>query len=190
MNQNVTSIIESCFSAIENQRSPILRQHEAMVGTLSFVFANLMNFDYEYANTIRFVANLHDIGKIIITDETELINDHTNLGFNILNSINHEKTYIAAKVALHHHECWDGSGYPHKLSGDNIPIEARIVSICDTYDHLRATVIHDSAVQAIIKISEKFDPELLTVFLTNSDTFNAAYKAALNNPIPLIISTK
>ena len=91
---------------------------------------------------------MHDIGKLGIADaillkpakldaaEWAVMQTHSSIGHNILSKSTAPILQMAATIALHHHERWDGSGYPHGLAGDTIPEVARIVAIADVFDAL------------------------------------------------------
>ncbi|QER41327.1 response regulator [Thermodesulfobacterium sp. TA1] len=133
---------------------------------------------------LQYASPLHDIGKLGIPDkillkpgpltpkEWEIMKLHTIIGAKILEGSNIKYLKAAQKIALYHHERWDGKGYPCGLKGKKIPLFARIVAIADVFDALtsnrpyRRALPYDIALQ-IIK-SEKgtrFDPELVDVFL-------------------------
>ncbi|MDR1368491.1 MAG: response regulator [Candidatus Accumulibacter sp.] len=140
-------------------------------------------------------AQLHDVGKIGISDsilkkpgpltpeEFNEMKTHTTFGAQIIEKIRHrvnEESFLDyAKIfALTHHEKWDGSGYPAGLSGENIPLQGRLMAISDVYDALIAErpykkpMPHDRAVSIISEGSGKhFDPRLVDVFLSISDQF-------------------
>lgn len=142
----------------------------------------------EYIHDIIRSAPLHDIGKIGISDsillkngkfnseDFEYMKQHTILGGNtIQNVINRTKSCsflsIAKDMALHHHEKWDGSGYPYGLSKYDIPLCARIMAIADVYDALtsqrryKEAVSHETAVNIILSCSgTHFDPDIVDVF--------------------------
>ncbi|WP_034335545.1 HD domain-containing phosphohydrolase [Deinococcus misasensis] len=129
-------------------------------------------------------AKLHDIGKVGIPDhillkpgrltpeEFEVIKQHVQMGANILQGSKTPVLQMAERIALSHHERWDGKGYPQGLSGEAIPLEARIVSVCDVYDALtserpyKKAWTHEEALQEILSQSSKmFDPEVVHAFL-------------------------
>ncbi|QMS85538.1 HD domain-containing phosphohydrolase [Candidatus Xianfuyuplasma coldseepsis] len=138
--------------------------------------------DYEIEE-IRLVADLHDIGKISISEqllskpgrlteeEYEAIKYHSESGYKIIsNIIDNEDIGIAI---LYHHERYDGRGYPHGLRGDEIPLYSRIISICDAYDAMTTDRVYHKArskKQALKEIKDnagtQFDPDLVNQFLT------------------------
>ena len=129
-------------------------------------------------------AQMHDIGKIGIPDrillkpgkldaeEWTIMKRHPLIGAEILGSDNSELLHMARNVALHHHEKWDGSGYPHGTRGIEIPVEGRIVAIADVFDALITERPYkqpwplQQAIDYIAAESGKsFDPELAAHFL-------------------------
>ncbi|WP_073073792.1 HD domain-containing phosphohydrolase [Thermosipho atlanticus] len=162
--------------------------HIERVGILSAFLALKLNLSKDFIKRIRIYAPLHDIGKIKIprkilmkksklTDqEWELIKTHTIYGAELIGDKPHLK--IARNIALYHHENYDGSGYPKGLKGNDIPIEAAIVKICDVYDALRSKrpykdeMSHKEALKVIVQGDMKtnpkhFNPEVLKVFIEN-----------------------
>lgn len=137
--------------------------------------------DYELAD-IHLIADVHDIGKISIRDailmkpgpldddEYEEVKYHAESGYKIIrNIIDNEDIAIAV---LYHHERYDGSGYPHGLAGDNIPLYSRIIAICDAYDAMTTRRIynqpmnHDDAVAELYRnAGTQFDPDLVDKFI-------------------------
>ena len=101
---------------------------------------------YGEAEQLAYAAMMHDVGKLLIPDailrkmerlteqETEIMSRHTVFGEKLLGS----KPFfrLAREVSLHHHERWDGGGYPYGLKGKDIPLSARIVAVADTFDLL------------------------------------------------------
>lgn len=141
-----------------------------------------------YISDIIKASMLHDIGKIGISDyilqkqgkldekEYEEMKRHTILGAEILKRAGDDVTgrsifTIALEIARHHHERWDGNGYPDNLKGDNIPLSARIMAVADVYDALvsdrpyKKGIRHEEAV-AIIKggSGTQFDPDIVKCF--------------------------
>lgn len=144
---------------------------------------------------LRHAAPLHDLGKIglpvelvnkrgALTDaEMDEIRTHTVIGHRILAGSEHPVIQSAALVALHHHENWDGTGYPHGLAGEDIPLDARIVAIADVYDALASPRSYKPAwdrseiVQEMMRLrGTKFDPHLTDVFLQNLTAVHAAVR--------------
>ncbi len=140
-------------------------------------------------------SQLHDIGKVstpdaillkpgrLTDDEWVQMRRHTMVGFDILNAMRQqwpEQDFldVACRIALCHHENWDGGGYPLGLSGVAIPLCARIVSVADVYDaltHRRAykeAMRHEDAVRIIVSESgRKFDPLVVQAFSAISERF-------------------
>ena len=148
--------------------------------------------DYEFVDTISFVAAMHDVGKIGTPDdilnkggpledwEWDVMREHTINGAYILNTY---PAPMAKQIALFHHEWWNGSGYPYAISGTMIPLEARIVALADVYDALRMkraykkAFTHDEACEEIGKgVESHFDPELAEIFLDSSEMLNDVYE--------------
>jgi len=131
---------------------------------------------------------MHDIGKIGVPDtilmkpgkltyaEFETIKTHTTIGAKILKNAKSEILRVAEEIALYHHEKWNGTGYPHGLSGDSIPLAARIVALADTFDALTSKrpykdPYHYEVACDIIKKErgQHFDPVIVDLFLSNID---------------------
>ena len=135
---------------------------------------------------LHYAAPLHDIGKIglplgllnkpgaLTAEEREAIKEHTVIGHKILEGSSWSVIKCAAQIALSHHECWDGSGYPHGLRGDQIPLDARIVAVADVFDALISHRAYKPAWEeehAITEMSKmrdtKFDPAILDLFMAH-----------------------
>lgn len=147
--------------------------------------------DRQYVESISLVAALHDMGKIGTPDdilnkagtleswEWDVMKQHTTNGAFIL------ATYpnpMAAEIALRHHERWDGTGYPHGLSGELIPLSARIVAVADVYDALRMrrsykeAYTHAGTVDMMrAEGGTHFDPFLIGRFVAIADRFDAIF---------------
>jgi len=129
-------------------RDDMTGQHTQRVGELSAKIAERLGFPEARVDMIRKAAPLHDVGKIGIPDdillkpgrfephEFERMKTHTTIGAKILGGSDFHLLRLATVIALSHHEKWDGTGYPEGLSGEAIPVEARIVALADFYDAL------------------------------------------------------
>jgi putative two-component system response regulator len=148
-------------------------------------------------------ARLHDVGKVHIFDmvlnkpgkldreEYEKMKLHTTEGARIIDKMikqtGEEEFLNNAKLfAEYHHECWDGTGYPHGLAGTKIPLQGRIMAIADVYDALvslrsyKAAFTNEEAVHIITTMSGRhFDPKIVEVFLEVKDQFKAVRDAFL-----------
>ncbi|MCD6321665.1 MAG: HD domain-containing protein, partial [Clostridiales bacterium] len=156
--------------------------HSERVTTHAVALAVKLGFDKETREKIRIAALLHDIGKLGVSEtildkpdkltdeEFGIIRNHPVMGEEIIKDIPHFS--MVKSVVRHHHEKWDGTGYPDGLSKDAIPFAARIVAIADVWDALTADRPYRkgfSHVKALdIMKSEKgklFDPALLDIFI-------------------------
>jgi len=163
-----------------------LRSHPGFAGYLT---------DYQIDILFK-SAPLHDIGKVGIPDsilrkpghlnpeEFEIMKTHAELGFAAIENaerrlgVKVEFLACAKEIALNHHEKWDGSGYPRKLVGSEIPISARLMAVADVYDALttrrvyRDAIPHDEAVAIIIEgAGRHFDPDVIGAFAATADEF-------------------
>jgi len=135
---------------------------------------------------LHFATPLHDLGKIglpreildkpgrLTPEEMQVVVSHTTIGHQILRGSSWPVIQCSARIALSHHENWDGSGYPHKLRGHDIPLDARIVAIADVYDALlsrrayKPAWTEDAVLHELQRLRGiKFDPELLDLFMAN-----------------------
>ncbi|MCH5262638.1 MAG: response regulator [Lachnospiraceae bacterium] len=154
------------------------------------------------ATTICFASQIHDIGKLCIADqyiinarnnqgsefENGALQTHTTLGADMLSKVTQlsagENNFMnyAYNMCRSHHERWDGNGYPDRLAGEKIPLEARALAIVNTYDNLRSIVTDGKILshqEAMMKIKfmkfTSFDPSIADIFLSvESDIRNVA----------------
>jgi putative two-component system response regulator len=150
-----------------------------------------------FITTIYHASPLHDVGKVGIKDsillkpaklteeEFTMMKTHTTMGAATLESVhrqypNNEFIEMGIDIARHHHEKWDGSGYPDGLSKQSIPLSARIMALVDVYDALRARrpykepFTHETAIEIISAGSGKaFDPAIVKAFLDVHEKFDA-----------------
>jgi HD-GYP domain-containing protein (c-di-GMP phosphodiesterase class II) len=141
-------------------------------------------FDEDEAENLFLAARLHDIGKIGIPDsilhkpgaltpeERKVMQEHVAIGIRILCGGNSRLLRVAERVALTHHEKWDGSGYPFGLAGEEIPIEGRIAALCDVLDALaskrpykQAWSMADTVDEIRAQSGKHFDPTVVEAFL-------------------------
>jgi HD-GYP domain-containing protein (c-di-GMP phosphodiesterase class II) len=184
-NQNIRQAYESTlegWSRALEIRDRETQGHTQRVTQMTMRMARLMNFTEEQLCHIRRGALLHDIGKLGIPDEilhkpgplTEqelnIMRTHTQIAHNLLSPIEYLKP--ALNIPSYHHEKWDGTGYPHKLKGEGIPLEARIFAIIDVYDAIshdrpyRKAWPKQKAIEYILAESGKhFDPNVVEIFI-------------------------
>jgi putative two-component system response regulator len=160
--------------------------------------AAALGLDEDFQEQIFFASSMHDIGKIGIPDaillkegplteeEWQVMRTHTTLGADILTGSTSSYIAMGREIAQSHHERWDGSGYPHGLAGDKIPLAARIMSVCDVYDALRSKrpykkpSDHLQALKIMLEGDGRtqpshFDPKILAIFAKMSSQFAQIY---------------
>lgn len=176
--------LESLLLAIDaNDRETGL--HVRRVAAYALVLARAADLDEHEQKGIERVALFHDIGKIhgalvdvihqdatLSPDERRLIHTHPRRGADVLRPLSRFYPDLCAGV-LSHHEWWDGSGYPQRLKGRQIPFQARIVAIADTFDvvtqgrHYRSARTFDKGAEVIARgRGTQFDPDLTDLFLS------------------------
>jgi putative two-component system response regulator len=176
-------------------------RHTQRVGRLAAQVATAIGLPAPRVGLIRQAAPLHDIGKIGIPDsvllkpgklspdEFEIMKRHTIIGARILADGHCDVVKVAGQIARSHHERWDGTGYPDRLAGAEIPIEARIVGLVDVYDALTHDRPYRSAwtEQRVLdhiasQRGRHFDPALVDVFLSRAITRDP--ESSLRAPSP------
>ncbi len=174
------STVRSLAAAVD-ARSPGMEHHSRNVAALAVLLARELDLDHRTSTLLEVAALVHDVGKIGISDrilhkrgpltaeETLLAREHSALGERVLQSTKLDEVLPWVR---HHHEHWDGTGYPDGLRGEAIPLEARILMICDAYDAMTSErTSHDAmskaaALQEIdLNLGVQFDPALGEVFL-------------------------
>ncbi|MCI0611601.1 HD-GYP domain-containing protein, partial [bacterium] len=144
--ENLTlGVIRSLVTAIE-AKDPYTKGHSVRVMQVAMILGRTMNFSPSELRRLKIGALLHDIGKIAIDlsilhkhsklqdSEFQIVKKHPEWGVRILGEIEELKDVLP--VVLHHHEKYDGTGYPSSLSKTEIPLYARIISVADTFDAL------------------------------------------------------
>jgi putative two-component system response regulator len=159
-------------------------EHCYRVGRLASILGKHIGLEDDVCFLIDLAARLHDIGKLVVPDaillkpgkltpgEREIMETHTTAGADILAKTNIPQMHIAEEIARHHHEKWDGSGYPMKLAGTAIPIAARVTALADVFDALthkrpykEAWKVSDALAEIKNLRGKQFDPELTDIFL-------------------------
>jgi putative two-component system response regulator len=175
------AMVKSLVSALE-AKDKYTRDHSNRVTEFSLAIARAMGLDERELQDLEMAAILHDVGKIAIpekilnkktklTDEEfAIIRQHPVIGETILKPV--VELQMIARIVRHHHERYDGRGYPDGLKGQAIPVGSRIMSVADSYDAITSSrpyrdyESHNYAVKEIIKCSgTQFDPEVVEHFL-------------------------
>lgn len=154
--------------------------HGMQVSNLAWSVARRMGLSDEFCHQVAVAGMLHDIGKEqisaqidedeerLVVEEMHYVRLHAAAGYEILKQEGYPE--IIQKMVLYHHENMDGSGYPDNLSGDRIPLGARIIRVCDVYAALlsdrpyRQGFDHDTAMQLMIEEIKNFDMKIFLTF--------------------------
>ncbi|BBJ28090.1 HD-GYP domain-containing protein [Athalassotoga saccharophila] len=170
--------------------------HTQRVGELSMLVAERIGLKVEDIFKVRMTAPLHDIGKIGIPDqilfkngpldeeEWKIMKTHTTIGSEILDG-NDDVLIFAKNIALFHHERYDGKGYPTGIKGEEIPLEARIVTVVDSFDAMVSKrpyksekSIQESIGELMKNAGTQFDPKIVSIFVEISDKIEMMYRTA------------
>jgi putative nucleotidyltransferase with HDIG domain len=170
------------FANLLEDKDPYTRGHSDRVSKYAVMIAEGLGMSEDEVQKVADGALMHDIGKLgiryedlnksepLTQAEYEMFKSHTTRGKWILEPIEFLHDLIPA--VYHHHERWDGKGYPVGLAGEDIPLHARILAIADTYDAMtshrayRRALPHDVAVEELETFAgQQFDPELVEVFV-------------------------
>ncbi|OEJ68127.1 HD-GYP domain-containing protein [Magnetovibrio blakemorei] len=175
-------------------RDILTRLHSERVNGLSMKIGEYCGLAKNEANILNIASSFHDIGKIGIPDhilfkpsqfdedEWEIMKKHSEIGEKIMVGTELEGSQQAALLIRHHHEHYNGMGYPDKLIGEKIPVFSRIISIADSYDAMAVTrSYHHARTHSEIMVilheesGKKHDPELMRVFckIIESSAFRA-----------------
>jgi HD-GYP domain-containing protein (c-di-GMP phosphodiesterase class II) len=172
----------SVLSAAIERRDPYTRGHSERVTVVARAIARRLDCDRDELEAIRLGGPLHDIGKLSIADEVLLkpgrldedellqIREHPVVGARLIRGVSSLEP--AVPCVLHHHERWDGTGYPAGLAGTAIPRPARILAVADAFDAMTSTRPYRAAIPVAAALDEvgrcagtQFDPDVTGAFL-------------------------
>lgn len=172
------------LAAALDQRDSYTDHHCDRVSQLAHAMGVQCGLDEQRLGYLVLAARFHDVGKIGIRDEVllypgkldedkrSIMRTHPERGARLFATTGREDAGAVARLILHHHEAWDGSGYPHGLQGEEIPLEARILTIVDGYDAMTTQRPYRDAmpVERAMEIlsadrGQRIDPRLLAEFV-------------------------
>lgn len=170
------------LACIVDARDQYTREHSMRVNRYSLMIALKMGLPHHTFEQLRIASLLHDMGKIGVPDsillkpdnltqeEFEVIKTHPVIGANILREHTQFKNIVPC--VLHHHERWDGQGYPHNLTREKIPLGARIISVADAFEAMTANRPYRQAMEQkqattelIQQAGTQFDPQVVQAFV-------------------------
>jgi len=173
-----------CLARAGEYRDDATGEHPKRVGVYSGRLAEAIGLDPRLVEQIRLAAPLHDLGKIgvpddilrkpsaLTVDEREVIMRHCTIGDTIVGECQSPLLRMVRLIARHHHEHWDGSGYPDRLEGEEIPLVCRIVTVADVFDALcserpykGAWSVRDAMAEIRRQRGKQLDPQLVDAFL-------------------------
>jgi len=180
--RGILDTVESLAIAM-GAKDPVTKDHSRKVGAYVARMAESLSYPPETVRQFRLAGLLHDVGKIGIpeeillkdeeemsTEELHIFREHPVISSRILQPVREFEPIINA--VRHHHERFDGKGYPDRLSGEHIPIGARLIAVADSFSKIDACVAHDDAVheafaieRLMVERGKIFDPEIVDVFI-------------------------
>ncbi len=181
-------------------KDPETGAHINRIGAYAALLAAELGWSREQCEMIRLAAPLHDVGKVATPDavllkkspltdeEFATMRQHPKFGYEVLSVSDYPVMAMAARIALNHHERWDGGGYPRGLTGSEIPLEASITTLVDVYDALRSvrpykpSMTHEEAMTVILEGDGRtspshFRPEVLEAFKGADQAMNHIFES-------------
>lgn len=186
-NENMSTLFKDTISALSKlvyARDPYTASHSTNVSRYAKALSEKLRLNESESYYLEIGALLHDIGKVGVPEnilsktekltesEFAVIRKHPEYGFHIINEIEELRTIGVSEIVLYHHERMDGRGYPRGLSGYEIPLPARIVSICDAFDAMTTSRSYRPALDVNYAIEQlrnnaghQFDPYIVEIFI-------------------------
>jgi excisionase family DNA binding protein/putative nucleotidyltransferase with HDIG domain len=183
LSENYLETIKTLLISLDT-REGITAGHSIRVADYAFFLGNQLGLSEKQLQNLRLAALFHDIGKLgvcedivckrgrLTNEEYHVVKEHSEIGEKIVDEVNFLKPIKG--FIRHHHERYDGKGYPDRLSGDAIELEARIISLIDAYDYMRSNVPFrkgqsmNTCIKEIKKGSgTQFDPHIAKVFIAH-----------------------
>lgn len=181
-----------CISSALDARDPYTGNHSKRVSDMACHLCSHLGLSEEETMEIHIAAHLHDIGKIGIPDrillkegrlddeEWQVMKKHPEIGADILSKS--EKFGRVSAIILHHHERYDGKGYPFGAKGEEIPLGARIIAVCDSIDAMLTKRSYRNALPKNVcreeiekNVGIMYDPEIAKLALSDWDELTAYY---------------
>lgn len=173
-----------CITSALDARDPYTGNHSRRVSDMACELCHVLGLSGEATREIHIAGHLHDIGKIGIPDrvllkpgrlddeEWEMMKQHPKIGADILSGCHHFDRIAA--IILHHHERFDGKGYPFGAKGEEIPLGSRIIAVCDSIDAMASNRAYRNALP-LEKVREEieknsgvmYDPDVARAMLDN-----------------------
>ena len=179
-----------CLGRAAEYRDNETGLHILRMSQYSALIAKYLGWSRSQCDLLLYASPMHDIGKTGIPDailfkpgklnpdEWAIMQTHSSIGAEILGFGDSPLIFMARTIAITHHEKWDGSGYPHGLAGEDIPIEGRIVAVADVFDALTSTRPYKAAwpIEDAVKLirdgaGKHFDPAIVKIFSEHLDEF-------------------
>ena len=170
------------FALAVEAKDPYTHGHSRRVSILAERLAGELGLPESQREAVQIAGILHDIGKIgipelvlekpgrLTAEELEVFKRHSRLGYRIVSAV--KDLEEVGRAILHHHERFEGNGYPDRLAGEDIPLLSRVLAVCDAYDAMtsdrpyRASIAHSLAVEEIASCAgTQFDPEVARAFV-------------------------
>ncbi len=183
VSSDIHQFAESLGNAID-AKDHFTRQHSEEVAVVAHTLALGLGLPPCMADHIHIAGHLHDIGKIgipdavlqkpgkLTDDEWELIRRHPKMGADIIRPVNFLAASGVVEMVYHHHERWDGKGYPRGLGGDRIPLGSRIIAVADTLSAMlqdrpyrEKLGFRQAAAEITANAGRQFDPTVVEVFV-------------------------